>query len=61
MATRKALEEEDMHQISKVQNDLGTNLVVMLERKCFAWVELKFYAWIAGTSKKFTESKALML
>ena len=32
-ATRKALEEEDMHQVSNVKDALGTDLVIMLERE----------------------------
>ena len=58
---RKALEEKDMHQVSNVKDALGTNLVIMLERKRSAWAEFKTYAWIVGASTKLTESKALIL
>ena len=57
----KALEEKDMHQVSSVMDALGTDLVIMLERKCSAWAECKAYAWIAGASTKLTKSKALIL
>ena len=58
---RKALEEKHTHQVSNVENALGTDPVIMLERERSAWAEFKTYAWIAGGSTKLTEKKALIL
>ena len=54
-AKRKALEEEDTHHVSNVNDALGTNPVIMLERKRSAWAEFKTYAWIVGASTKLTD------
>ena len=43
-ATRKALEEEDTHQVSNVKDAVGTNPVIMLECERSAWAEFKTYA-----------------
>ena len=42
-ATRKVLEEEDTHQVSKVKDALGTDPVIMLEREPSAWAIFKSY------------------
>ena len=36
---RTALEAEDMHQVGKVKDALGTNPVIMLEREHCAWAK----------------------
>ena len=58
---RKALKEEDTHQVSNIKDALGTNPVIMLERERSAWAKFKMYAWIVGVSTKLTEKKGLIL
>ena len=60
-AKRKALEERDTHQVSNVEDALGTDPVIMLELKRSAWAEFKTYAWVAGASTTLIQLKALIL
>ena len=38
---RKALEEEDTHQVSSIKNALGTDQVIMLARERSAWAKFR--------------------